>query len=97
MLVVHVTLMAKPECRQQLIDVLATDGESARAIPGCHRFELLGDLSEPQRLVLIEEWETATSFAAYKSSAVFGKVMKQVPPLLAVPPKSLYVDGNIVC
>ncbi len=93
---IRVVVHVQSESRDALVDALSRDAKVAREMSGCQRFELLSDIGDANRFVLLEEWSTADDFEAYRASAIFKETMSAVEPLLAEPPQSLYVSGDVV-
>ena len=76
---VHViaTLAAKPEMKADLIDAAKQCVASTRQEDGCISYELFQSMLDPNKLVFVEEWESAEYLPAHSKAEhmkSFGRV-----------------------
>jgi quinol monooxygenase YgiN len=55
----------------------------SRKDPGCLRYDLCQDLSEPTRFAMIEEWESEAALEAHLAQPWLNKAIEQLGPMLA--------------
>lgn len=67
---------------------------AVRALPGCVTYRFCQDVTTPSEVLLYEEWSSASSFEAYKSSPLFEEISAGLMPLLTAPPKSAYYESD---
>jgi quinol monooxygenase YgiN len=71
--------------RDELAVVLADAQRTAAGRPGCRRYEFAATLSEPDRFVLVSEWEDEAALEAHYASAEFASFQFALQGLLARP------------
>ena len=88
MLIVHVHVRVKPE---RVADFTQATVENARASvqePGIARFDVVQQLDDPARFVLIEVYRTPDAPAAHKETAHYAKWRDTVAEMMAEPRQS---------
>lgn len=88
MLIVHVHVRVKPE---RVADFKQATVENARASvqePGIARFDVVQQLDDPARFVLIEVYRTPDAPAAHKETAHYAKWRDTVAEMMAEPRQS---------
>ncbi len=88
MLIVIVDVDIKPEAVDDTVAALEKDRKAALAMPGCLAFRSCAINGAPAKIVLVEEWEDAASFAAYKETAAFAEAMETIKPVMVGAPTS---------
>jgi len=63
-----------------------------RSAPGCHSCRLLQGDDDPDRIVVIEEWESVADHRA-AAEGIPSDALQQVKALLAGPPRGGYFRG----
>ncbi|MEM9036530.1 MAG: putative quinol monooxygenase [Actinomycetota bacterium] len=97
MLIARVRVTATDDGRQTLVDALTTEaGRITERFEGCERFAVSIDTTDPNTVVLAEEWTTKEHFDAYVGSDHFAELMSAAAPCLAGPPDSAYYLGERV-
>ena len=59
-------------------------------------YDLYQNISEPDELLLYEEWKNIDVFNDYKNSAAFAEIMAKVFPLLKGMSDSAYSESDII-
>jgi quinol monooxygenase YgiN len=59
----------------------------ARAEPGCLRYELCQDTTDPTRFAMIEAWESAAALDAHLTRESLRAAVTRLTPMAAEPPK----------
>lgn len=97
MLIARVRVTATDEGRQTLIDALTTGaGRIQSMFDGCELYAVSVDTSDPNTVMIAEEWETRDHFDKYHTSDLFSNTMAVAGPCLASPPNSAYYDSERV-
>ncbi len=95
MLIAHVTFIVSEENRDSALQTLVAEVEQVRAMNGCVTFVPFADASDPQKVGVMHEWNTADDFAGYTSSAEFARVGKSLRPMMLAPPVSHRFDARL--
>ena len=69
MLVVHVNIKIKPECIDAFKEATIANARESRKEPGIARFDLVQQIDDPTRFVLVEAYRTVDATAAHKATA----------------------------
>jgi quinol monooxygenase YgiN len=97
MLIARVQVTATDEGRQTLVDALTAEANQIQSrFDGCELYVVSVDTSDPNTVMIAEEWATKAGFEAYVGSDHFSKTMAVVGPCLAAPPNSAYYEGERV-
>ena len=95
--VIRVELHAEGTNKRALVDnLLAESIDVRRTFPGCRRFDVLVDPVDESKVLLLEEWEDAASFAAYQESGIFEHAGAVSFPLIDGSPDSAYYAAELV-
>lgn len=89
MLIVHVHVQVKPECIEAF---KAATEENARASvqeAGIARFDVVQQIDDAARFVLVEVYKTADAPAAHKETAHYAKWRDAVADMMAAPRTSV--------
>jgi len=87
----HYFMNAKPGGSAQLETALRDLADKVRVVPGCVGVEVLGDIGDEHRFVLIEKWE---SVDAHKGAGEhLGRdALSALMGAIAGPPEGAYLD-----
>ncbi len=77
------------------VAALEIDAEAARTMKGCTAFQSLSTQGNPDKLVLLEEWEDMESFEAYKASDAFAAAMATIKPVMVGAPISRAFEATL--
>lgn len=91
MLYIRAVLMVKPEARDTLMEAAKDCIAATLQEPGCHEYELHTSLSDPNRLVFFEKWDSEDCLEPHRKSdhmRAFGKV---AAGCLAAPPRIEFI------
>jgi (4S)-4-hydroxy-5-phosphonooxypentane-2,3-dione isomerase len=69
MLVVHVHVHVKPEHVEAFLDATRKNAEESLKEPGVARFDVVQQVDDPTRFVLVEAYKTADAPARHKETA----------------------------
>ena len=89
MLVVHVHAQVKPECLQAFRAATVANAEASVKEPGIARFDVVQQMDDPTRFVLVEVYRNEQAPAQHKETAHYAKWRDTVAPMMAQPRSSL--------
>jgi quinol monooxygenase YgiN len=83
--------------RSELVDLLERSERSAAARPSCRRYTFAAALSDPDKFVLVSEWDSQEALDAHYSSKEFAAFQFGLDGLLARPSEmTAYAAGESV-
>jgi quinol monooxygenase YgiN len=71
--------------RSELIEVLDRAEREAVSKPGCRRYTFAATLADPDRFVLVSEWDSQEALDAHYRSEAFARFQLDLHGLLAQP------------
>lgn len=93
MLIVHVHVHVRPEHVDGFKEATANNAGQSLKEPGVARFDVVQQLDDPTRFVLVEAYRTADGAAAHKETAHYQEWRDTVASMMAEPRSSLkYVN-----
>ena len=76
-------MFAKGDGREELVSALGRAEREAANQPGCIRYSFAATIAQPNRLVLISEWEDEAALDAHYASPEFASFQFSIQGLLA--------------
>lgn len=89
MLVVHVHVHVKPESVEAFKAATLENARHSVQEPGVARFDVVQQLDDPTRFVLVEVYRNDQAPAAHKQTAHYAKWRDTVEPMMAEPRTSV--------
>lgn len=89
MIIVHVQVRVKPECVEAFKEATRANSEASLRETGVARFDVVQQLDDPTRFVLVEAYKTAEAPALHKETAHYALWRDTVAPMMAEPRSSL--------
>lgn len=89
MLIVHVHVHVKPECVDAFRRITTENARNSIQEPGIARFDVVQQMDDPTRFVLVEVYRTAEAPARHKETAHYLAWREIIEPLMAEPRRSL--------
>jgi len=89
MLIVHVHVHVKPECIEAFKVASRENAEHSVREPGIARFDVVQQLDDGTRFVLVEAYRTDAAVAAHKDTAHYARWRDAVAPMMAEPRHSV--------
>jgi len=80
--VLQVALRIKPDHVDAFMKKVLENAASARAEPGCRRFDVLVDPRDPTRAMLYEIYDDEAAFGAHQATDHFKRYLAEAVPLL---------------
>ncbi len=88
MLIVHVSVQVKEDRVAPFIEATKKNATASRGEPGIARFDVVQQLDEPTRFVLVEVYRTAEDAAKHKETAHYAAWRDAVADMMAAPRSS---------
>jgi len=82
MIIVQGIFPLKSDCRQEALELMNTMSEASRAEHGCISYEFYIGLSDPNRLLLFQEWETVDALQNHYQTDHMEAFLKELPDVL---------------
>lgn len=89
MLVVHVQVHVRPDGIEAFKGATLANARASRQEPGIARFDVVQQIDDPTRFVLIEAYRTPEAPALHKATAHYAAWRDAVAPLMAEPRTSV--------
>ena len=82
MIIVHGTIPIRSEAREKALELMLWMEQASRAETGCITYEFFVGLSDPDTLLLFQEWEDAEALAAHFNTEHMERFLKALPDVL---------------
>ena len=89
MLIVHVFVQVKPDCVEAFKAASLENARHSVQEPGIARFDVIQQVDDPTRFVLVEIYRTATAPTQHKETAHYAAWRDTVADLMAEPRNSV--------
>ncbi len=89
MLIVHVFVHVKAGMEEDFLRATLVNAENSVQEPGIARFDVIRDIENPDRFVLVEVYRTAEDPARHKQTAHYKKWRETVEEMMAEPRRSI--------
>lgn len=93
MLLVHVQVQVKPECIEAFKAATLANARASVQEPGIVRFDVVQQLDDPARFVLVEVYRTAAAPALHKETSHYATWRDTVAPMMAGPRTSVKFEN----
>ncbi len=85
MLVVHVHVRVKPDCIEAFKEITTENARNSIKEPGIARFDVVQQVDDPTRFVLVEVYRNVEATAAHKATAHYAAWRDRMESLMAEP------------
>ena len=82
MIIVHGTFPIKREVRDEALELMRRMSVASRAETGCLSYEFYIGLSDPNTLLLFQEWETVDALHDHFQTGHMEEFLKELPNML---------------
>lgn len=82
MIIVHGTFPVKAEAREHALELMRQMATHSRAEQGCISYEFYVGLSDPNKLLLLQEWESAEALQGHFETDHMEAFLKLLPDVL---------------
>ena len=89
MLVVHVFVHVRPECIEAFKAASLENARDSVREPGIARFDVIQQVDDPTRFVLVEVYRTVEATAQHKETAHYARWRDTVADMMAEPRSSM--------
>jgi len=89
MLIVHVHVRVKPDCIESFKAATRANARASLREPGVTRFDIVQQLDDPTRFVLIEVYRDDAAATDHKSTPHYPVWRDTVAPMMAAPRSSV--------
>ncbi len=89
MLIVHVHVSVKPDCIEAFQKATLENARASVQEPGIARFDVIQQLEDPAKFVLVEVYRSPEAAAAHKETAHYAKWRDTVAEMMAQPRTSV--------
>ncbi|GMV92163.1 MAG: hypothetical protein AMXMBFR82_19410 [Candidatus Hydrogenedentota bacterium] len=89
MFIVHVNVRVKDDCVEAFRDATLENARQSIQEPGIARFDVIQQVDDPTRFVLVEVYRTFGDPARHKETAHYQKWRDAVEPMMAEPRQSV--------
>ena len=83
MIIVHGTIPIRPDCREQALKLARGMTEATRAEPGCISYDFYVGLSDPNTLMLFQEWENMEALMRHFQTSHMEEFLRALPAVVA--------------
>ena len=97
MIIVHGTMPIKPDCRDLALDLAREVSAATQAEAGCISYDFYVGVSDPNTLVLLQEWESMDALAAHFRTRHLKAFLRELPRVVsgAIVTRRYAVQGSI--
>ncbi len=96
MLVVHVQVHVKPECVDAFRKATIENASHSLTEPGIARFDVVQQVEDPTRFMLVEAYRTAAASVAHKATAHYAHWRDAVAEMMIEPRTSVKYEGVFI-
>ena len=83
MIIVQGTIPIRPDCRERALNLARTMAEATRAEVGCISYEFYVGLSDPNTLMLFQEWETMDALVDHYQTPHMDEFLQVLPDVVS--------------
>lgn len=89
MLIVHVHVSVKPDCIEAFRQATVENASASVQEPGIARFDVIQQMDDPSKFILVEVYRSPEAAAAHKETAHYAKWRDTVAEMMAQPRTSV--------
>ena len=83
MIIVHGTIPIKPDAREQALELARRMAEATRSELGCLSYEFYVGLSDPNTLLLFQEWENMDALMTHFQTPHMEQFLQDLPGVVS--------------
>ncbi len=83
MIIVHGTIPIRPDCREQALQLARRMADATRSEVGCISYDFYIGLSDPNTLMLFQEWENMDVLMAHFQTDHMEIFLQELPELVS--------------
>lgn len=83
MIIVHGTIPIRPDCREQALKLARGMTEATQSEPGCISYDFYIGLSDPNTLMLFQEWESMDALMRHFQTSHMEEFLRALPGVIS--------------
>ncbi len=83
MIIVQGTIPIRPDCREQALKLARGMTEATRAEPGCISYDFYVGLSDPNTLMLFQEWDSMEALMRHFQTVHMEEFLRVLPTVVS--------------
>lgn len=83
MIIVHGTIPVLPDCRERALELARRMIEATRAEAGCISYDFYVGLSDPNTLMLFQEWENMEALMGHFQTDHMEEFLRELPNVVS--------------
>lgn len=83
MIIVHATIPIRPDCRERALELARQMTEATQSEKGCISYDFYIGLSDPNTLMLFQEWESMEALMAHFQTDHMDEFLKELPQVVS--------------
>lgn len=83
MIIVHGTIPIRPDCREQALRLARGMSEASRGEPGCLSYDFYIGLSDPNTLMVFQEWESMEALMRHLQTSHMEEFVRALPTVVS--------------
>jgi len=83
MIIVHGTIPIRPDARERALELARSMAEASREEHGCISYEFYVGLSDPNTLMLFQEWDSMETLMAHFQTEHMESFLQELPQVVA--------------
>jgi quinol monooxygenase YgiN len=82
-ILVHGTIPIRPDCREEALKLARGMNDATRAEPGCISYDFYVGLSDPNTLMLFQEWESMEALMRHFQTPHMEEFLRVLPTVVS--------------
>ncbi|MEZ5558903.1 MAG: putative quinol monooxygenase [Pseudomonadales bacterium] len=82
-IIVHGVIPIRPDCREQALQMVRRMTEATRGEPGCVSYDFYISLSDPNSLMVFQEWESMETLMAHFQTPHMEAFLSELPHVVS--------------
>jgi quinol monooxygenase YgiN len=83
MIIVHGSIPIRPDCRERALELALSMTEATQAEVGCISYDFYVGLSDPNTLMLFQEWENMDALMGHFQTEHMDEFMRELPKVVS--------------
>jgi len=83
MIIVHGSIPIRPECRERALELARAMTEATQSEAGCISYDFYVGLSDPNTLMLFQEWENMDALMGHFQTAHMDEFLRELPHVVS--------------
>ena len=83
MIIVHGTIPIRPDCRERALELARAMTEATQAEAGCISYDFYVGLSDPNTLMLFQEWENMDALMGHFQTEHMDEFLRELPQVVS--------------